>query len=385
VKLGSVRSALVLAVVIVAVAVATCVHRSNPPEPTPTPVPPTPTPVPSVTPAPTPSPTPTPQPRFSLLYYFTGTKADGANNWYRWGTNGLGGAKDRVTHVRVDVWSVAKDGEGNPDILAGRVLKVCQSAVSEGKRLILALDMDNRSGMWSLNVAKAVLVRCTEVWDKVDGVELTDEAEWSQSETVMAAAHTPPVGSWQLSAAATGRATELIKGLEASFGLPVKPTIVTYTQDRILNGNAYTSPTLDVVAIEAYWPTGAGPETAAETAQIVSLLNSLLAKIPGTKQVVVIGQAYGRNGAWKHLNTLTALQDRTADWVVQHKNRVAGVWLFSWGRPSGTNTPCGQEPSHANVCDPGVSGSYYQPDWRPELLSAHQRMLSAFRGAGLVQ
>jgi hypothetical protein len=74
-------------------------------------------------------------------------------------------------------------------------------------------------------------------------------------------------------------------------------------------------------------------------------------RVPPDKKIVLVMQAYARNGAWTNLDTLRDLQTATYQQAFDDP-RVVAITMFSYGRPSGTREHREQlKPPHLRISE----------------------------------
>jgi hypothetical protein len=104
-------------------------------------------------------------------------------------------------------------------------------------------------------------------------------------------------------------------------GLPLRP-ILSYTREYVWRDSG-----ADWVGIQCYF-------TAPQTAdQFSAYWQRALSALPATQKVVLIGQAYDRNGTWKDEAAIAQLQGYFADAL--RDPRCVGLLWFAYGRPGG--------------------------------------------------
>lgn len=153
-------------------------------------------------------------------------------------------------------------------------------------------------------------------WSDVAYLELADEPPWTQAETESAVAN-------------------VLAGL-SSRGLAPRPIGAVYTQNQVLTGDAIFASGLDWIGLEAYVapPGDASPDVNAKNLE--TFLTAAKARVPADKKLVVVMQAYDRNGQWTNEATLAKLQTATYE-LVRDEPRLLALTMFAYGRPGGTH------------------------------------------------
>lgn len=276
--------------------IGACSHTKPQPEPSPTPIP-------TATPSPTPTPTPSsPPPKKQLLfgYYF----ADGKYGDYR-------EEVDCYTNLYYAVTKSQYGGSDAPDDewLASMKQHV-KSAYKAGKRIDLNMSLTDNSIPVDL-----VLNIMRPYWDAVDLIELADEPSWSKSQAES-----------QIDA---------FKVKLQTNNLSIPPIGITFTQNQVLNENTISANGLDYVGIEAYSNPPGSDDSQTNVDQLNKFLRNASARVPESKKLVIVTQAYDRNGAWKNIDTLKVLQDVPYAFA-KNDSRVIAITLFAYARPGGS-------------------------------------------------
>jgi hypothetical protein len=159
------------------------------------------------------------------------------------------------------------------------------------------------------------LDRAAPHWDSVKFVELADEPSWNQAETEAMITSTRD--------AMTAR------------GLADRPIGVVYTRTQVLEQDAIFAAGLDYVGIEAYVDPPGDPASVTNIATLAAFAQSAKARIPADKNIVIVMQAYDRNGAWTDMSTLVPLQLAAYD-LARDDSRVIALTMFSYARPGGS-------------------------------------------------
>lgn len=182
------------------------------------------------------------------------------------------------------------------------------NAANHHREILLAMDSP-ATWDWTLEYARPY-------WDRVKLIEVISEQD--------------------LSAAATESLVVSLKNLIATKGLAAKRVGANYTRDQALATQGIFAPSLDYVSFEVY----ALPTECSGVAGCTNFLNAGIdqakARIPASKQIVLVTMAYDRNGAWAgDIGTLAGLQD-VAYLKAHNDPRVIGLAMFSYARPGGT-------------------------------------------------
>jgi hypothetical protein len=135
-----------------------------------------------------------------------------------------------------------------------------------------------------------------------------------------------------------GAVERKVKETEAildELGLARRPFMLYIDGD--LSRGGYRWPAgIDWQAINLYL----GPESPATSAeaikQLTALWNRQQALIPKDKKLVLICQAYDRNGAWKNIDILMDMQPEYHSFM--QDSRCVGAFFFAYSRPGGVTT-----------------------------------------------
>jgi len=160
------------------------------------------------------------------------------------------------------------------------------------------------------------LDRSAPYWARVVRIELADEPPWSQAET---------------EAIIAGFRAEL-----AARSLPAPPIGIVYTRQQVLAEDAIFAAGLDWVGIEAYVDPPGDPSSAVNVQALEDYVNQAKARVPAEKNLVLVMQAYDRNGAWTNMETLVPLQTAAYD-LARDDPRVLSLNMFAYGRPGGSH------------------------------------------------
>jgi hypothetical protein len=196
----------------------------------------------------------------------------------------------------------------------------------------------------------AVLQAAQPYWDKVKYVVLGDELNPS----------TTPIDA---------EATALRNRIR-NLGLAAKPVGVVFTPIQVLSGNVGAL-NLDFVGLEAYTDQcscsscgNTSPE--AEVQAGVDQMNRMKALIPATKIIMVVMQAYDRNGAFTATPSLIELNRATYFKMVKGDSRVKALMMFAYVR-------------RGNQCNTGSQYGFGTIGY-PQLAAVHQEIWKDMTG-----
>lgn len=218
----------------------------------------------------------------------------------------------------------------------------------------LGVMMDVSWGIaWGPRLTKAgILQTAAPYWDSIRYLVLGDELTLTQAE-------------------ADAAITEWRNALTA-LGLAARPIGVTLTPDAVLAGASVPGVLLadwDFIAMEAYTPActcaACGNGTPAdELAAVAASVAAQEARIPADKDLVMVLQGYDRNGAFRDITTLAALNRATYFDMVRGKPRYRAMVVFNWYREGST---CTANPyptwGHGSSAYPSLQ-SAHQEIWR---------------------
>lgn len=186
-----------------------------------------------------------------------------------------------------------------------------ERALRSARRLGFKIHLNFQWGDPDVPPFEEVVKVAAPVWDAVELVDLRDE----------------PGGHLATAVRALRKA---IRGA----GLKRRPIGAVFTQPDIIAKRARFA-SLNWVGIEAYVHPRFQASAAGAVREMRRLVHSQLALIPRHKAVVVVGQAYDRNGNWSNIRSLKALQKPT--WRAARRDpRVTHLRWFSYGRQGGT-------------------------------------------------
>ncbi len=160
-----------------------------------------------------------------------------------------------------------------------------------------------------------VLDAAAPYWSKVKFVEAGHEPVWDQ--------------------AATEAKINTLKSKISLRGLAPKPIGITHSRKDILITNSIFASNLDWVAIEAYVDPPGDSISQKNVENLNNLLTQAKARIPSSKNIIMIMQAYDRNRGWTNINTLKELQ--VPVYMQSYDDpRVIAITMFAYGRAGGT-------------------------------------------------
>jgi len=128
-----------------------------------------------------------------------------------------------------------------------------------------------------------------------------------------------------------------LRSMLAARGLAARPIGNVYTRNQIINDDAPSANGLDWVGIEAYLDPPGSPDPAQNTEALRFYLNAAKARVPSSKNIVLVMMAYDRNGNWTNMQTLVELQYDTYTLAAASDPRVIAITMFSYGRQGGTH------------------------------------------------
>lgn len=202
-------------------------------------------------------------------------------------------------------------------------------AASQGWNIQLNLNLQEEAA-GRVTPVDAVLDLMAPYWNKVARIELADEPSWSRAETEQ-------------------RIQDLRARLSAR-GLANKPMGNIYTRDQALTSDAIFASNMDFVGIEAYVEAPGSSVPQVNTNFLYDTVTRAKQRVPTSKQIVLVMQAYARNGNWTNMDTLRDLQPATY-LMAFNDPRVVAVTMFSYGRPSGTREHPELKPSHLRIAE----------------------------------
>lgn len=200
-----------------------------------------------------------------------------------------------------------------------------QNAANNHREILLSMDSP-ATWDWTLEYARPY-------WDRVKLVEVMSEQD--------------------LSTAATENAVVSLKNTIAAKGLAAKRVGANYTREQSLTTQGLFAPSLDYVSFETYWLPTECAGVQACTSAMNSAIDQAKARIPASKQIVLVTMAYDRavvaGGGWQSdIGTLTALQD--VPYLKAYNDpRVVGIAMFAYAR---------QTPQGATRDYPGIKARH---------------------------
>lgn len=184
-----------------------------------------------------------------------------------------------------------------------------ENAVSDGKKIHLNLNQHFTTSL------DDVLEVAAPFWSTIVRLEFADEPGWDQGETESRIA--------------------ALESKMAALGLGDRPIGIVYDNRQIFESSSPLASNLDWVGIEAYIdPPGSG-NSQANIDNLNEYVTKAKSRVPTSKDIVLVMQAYARNGAWTNIATLTDLQIPT--YLLAYSDpRVVAINMFAYARPSGT-------------------------------------------------
>ncbi len=142
-----------------------------------------------------------------------------------------------------------------------------------------------------------------------------------------------------------------------SLGLPSRPVICYFDTDisEDPNGIWHDPAGVDWIGINAYLGPSAPASVDEAIAQLRDRIRRQLDRLGPERPVIVMAQAYDRNGAWTDIPMLEQLQPIYLEEAVLDA-RIKGIWWFSYSRPGGTLTHPSLRPWHEAVFAANVAG-----------------------------
>lgn len=142
-----------------------------------------------------------------------------------------------------------------------------------------------------------------------------------------------------------------------SLGLPSRPVLCYFDTDISddPSGLWHDPIGVDWIGINAYLGPAAPPTTAVAIAELRDRIARQLDRLPASRPVILMAQAYDRSGAWTDIPMLAALQPIYLE-EARLEPRIRGIWWFSYSRPGGTLTHPSLRPWHEAVFAANVLG-----------------------------
>jgi hypothetical protein len=143
----------------------------------------------------------------------------------------------------------------------------------------------------------------------------------------------------------------------ASLGLPNRPVLCYFDTDISNDPNAiwHDPAGVDWIGLNAYIGPAAPPTTEEAIQALRDKIHLQLARLPADRKVIVIAQAYDRNGAWTDIPMLEKLQPIYLEEAAKDP-RILGIFWFSYSRPGGTLSHPSLRPWHEAVFAANVMG-----------------------------
>jgi hypothetical protein len=180
-----------------------------------------------------------------------------------------------------------------------------------GKKLWVTFNMNNPLNE-SENAVRAMVRALRSRWGKVIALELGDELKWSA----------PKIN---------GKAA-MVREVILEEGLPQKPLGITFHQGQIFDGDAWRAVGLDWLGLEAYLEERPGETWTQAAGRMRLYIAALLKRVGSAKKIVLVQQGYNRNGAWKDVGTLCAIQKPTVDAARALGDRLLMLAIFAYVR-----------------------------------------------------
>ena len=235
----------------------------------------------------------------------------------------------RAGYYFADNWST-KDDQGNPiwwmhwPEVKGRVSLYCDYQQDRplpkglaGKRFWIDMGMYDSASETREWVRKQLAILKPR-WGKVESLELRDEPH-----------------SW--SRAKIDSLARMVKAEVATAGLTQKPVSATFGDVPILRDSRWTAPALDRVGIEAYRLPVAGETPTRARLRMAAHIKKQVRRVEDLaplKKINIVVQGYDRNGAWRNMPTLVAVQrpafEAAAD--LEKRQKLGVLLIFDWGR-----------------------------------------------------
>lgn len=178
------------------------------------------------------------------------------------------------------------------------------------------------------------IIRLRPYWNRVVGIELADEPDWPKLKVTQLAMKVRDV-------------------IDAQH-LPPRPLGITYDSNRILTKEGWDGD-IDWIGLEAYLTYVAGESLLGAQERMRKHIRRLLRHVGERRQILLVGQAYDRNGTWLDESTLVGIQEPIFRAAEALGGRLLGLAWFSYARKGGTG--------------PATIGCY------PSLRREHRRLL----------
>lgn len=228
---------------------------------------------------------------------------------------------------------------------------VAQAKRASGAGRLIHLNVNGQEPS-DLAIVAEVIKAMKPFWGRVVAVEVADEPKWPQVKTTQilttvrgtikgAGLSERPLGivftqqQFHGFDAASLVTVADVAPLAAGHGLDGPPMVglAGLIEKKAALGTAAIKG-LDWVGLEGYVDPPGSPNSQINVDQLATYLRRAMRAVPKTTQIILVGQAYARNGAWKNMRTLAALQKPVAD-AAKADSRVIAVNWFSYGRDSG--------------------------------------------------
>jgi len=210
-------------------------------------------------------------------------------------------------------WKDTSQPYDTPDGWVWEARKLTRRAYEAGLRIILNVGF----GEPGVPGPEEVLKHLGQFWDRVELVDLFDEpTEWTESET--------------------NRNVDKWRDIVRRHGLSDKPVGITMDHASALTRACVTAENLDWLSLETYREATEQGDAAGNIVQRMKAeARRAFERFHG--KIMLVGQGYDRNGAWKNEDTLFALQHPTYDVLRELGDRGLGITWFAYGRPGGTH------------------------------------------------
>lgn len=210
-----------------------------------------------------------------------------------------------IDHISLDQYPVSVH---DPNTWRPMLDRSMSEAVRRGKGIVLSFALHRNASI------PEILDVAAPYWHAVRRVELADEPDWDRDTTQY-------IAGWAKSAI-------------AARGLPSVPLGAVYPRDEILGGDAFRAEGLDWVGVECYVDAPGMGSRWANVDEMDRVTYNLKHSVPGDKDLVLVMMAYDRNGHWKDIDSLAAMQASAYESAYDDP-RVVGITMFAYGRPGG--------------------------------------------------
>ncbi|MFP2931493.1 Ig-like domain-containing protein [Pyxidicoccus sp. 3LG] len=267
------------------------------------------------------NPLPAPNHAMQLGYYFV----DGR----------YGNFKSEVSGYTNLYYAWARRGyEPNTDAPDSVWLPLMQSAVAsaaaEGWNIQLNLNLqDQTPGV--VTPLDAVLDLMAPYWHRVSRIELASKPVWSRAEL-------------------EGRLMDLRARMSAR-GLASRPLGVIYSIDQARAFDAVFATGLDFVTIEAFLDGPVHSISQANIGYLVDRVTQAKARVPTSKQLMLVLQSDTSYGTWTNLDLLRDLQLTPYYHLAANDPRVVALTMYTYGRPQGARDNPVLKPSHKRIAE----------------------------------